>query len=231
VEYVVWIALALQAGAFAVLARRLTRQARRVEESGTALDRERARHEELSRREARLVEMYGGVEELMDAFEGYLEEVRRELEAERASPRAATPPISPPEAPAEVPAVSVTAETPPDVLPEALPKAPAEVSAKAPAKAPSKASAKVPPKAPSKAAAETLPEVLPAEAGPPQPPPPPEAPERGLSGPDREELARCGAKHQKVRFLLRRGFSEDEAARELGIGKGEARLIAALDRP
>jgi hypothetical protein len=182
VEYVVWIALALQAGAFAVLTRRLTRRIRReAAASGETPDRARARAEELSRREARLVELYGGVEELMDAFEGYLEEVRREIEAERASLRALTRPAA--DTPAQ-PDPAPPAEAPPE---EPAPGA-AEMSRPAPAAA------------------------------------------SRLSGPDREALARGGAKAQKVRFLLGRGLSVDEAARELGIGKGEARLIAALDR-
>jgi hypothetical protein len=178
VEYVVWIALALQVGAFAVLARRLTRQARRrTAASGEAEDWERARGEALSRREARLVELYDGVEELMDAFEGYLEEVRRELEAERVSPR-----VLP--------------------QPEAAPQS----------AAPAQPAAMLPPEAAS------------------QPTTAPQPPAARLSETDRAALARCEAKSQKVRFLLGRGLSVDEAARELGIGKGEARLIAALER-
>jgi hypothetical protein len=56
-----------------------------------------------------------------------------------------------------------------------------------------------------------------------------EAPSR-LNQKERDELRRRGTKTQKVRFLMSRGFSLDEVAKELHIGKGEVRLITDLDK-
>jgi len=47
---------------------------------------------------------------------------------------------------------------------------------------------------------------------------------------DRLELDRLTTKGQKVRYLMGRGFTIDEVARELGIGKGEIKLIVDLDK-
>lgn len=51
-----------------------------------------------------------------------------------------------------------------------------------------------------------------------------------LSSRDRSALGGLKTKSQKVRFLMSRGLSLEEVARELGIGKGEVRLIADLDK-
>lgn len=51
-----------------------------------------------------------------------------------------------------------------------------------------------------------------------------------LTDKDKESLGRFATKPQKVRFLMSRGLSIDEVARELDIGKGEVLLIADLDK-
>ncbi|MCL2084351.1 MAG: hypothetical protein FWH06_03720, partial [Oscillospiraceae bacterium] len=51
-----------------------------------------------------------------------------------------------------------------------------------------------------------------------------------LSDRDKEALGRLATKPQKVRFLMSRGLSVEEVARELDIGKGEILLIADLDK-
>lgn len=56
-----------------------------------------------------------------------------------------------------------------------------------------------------------------------------ETPSR-LNQKERDELRRRTTKTQKVRFLMSRGFSLDEVAKELHIGKGEVRLITDLDK-
>ncbi len=72
----------------------------------------------------------------------------------------------------------------------------------------------------------SAPEARPAEpAAEPTAPPP-----SRLSQKDRDTLDKMGKKSQKVRFLMSRGLSLDEVARELGIGKGEVRLIADLEK-
>ncbi len=50
-----------------------------------------------------------------------------------------------------------------------------------------------------------------------------------LSQRDRDALDRFPTKAQKVRFLMSRGLPLEDIARELGIGKGEVRLITDLE--
>lgn len=59
--------------------------------------------------------------------------------------------------------------------------------------------------------------------------PPKEVPSR-LTDMDKEALGRLATKPQKVRFLMSRGLSLDEVAKELDIGRGEVILIADLDK-
>lgn len=59
--------------------------------------------------------------------------------------------------------------------------------------------------------------------------PPKETPSR-LTDMDKEALGRLATKPQKVRFLMSRGLSLDEVAKELDIGRGEVILIADLDK-
>jgi len=59
--------------------------------------------------------------------------------------------------------------------------------------------------------------------------PPKEAPSR-LTDKDKEALGRLATKPQKVRYLMSRGLSLDEVAKELDIGRGEVILIADLDK-
>ena len=54
--------------------------------------------------------------------------------------------------------------------------------------------------------------------------------ESKLTDRERQQLAGLATKPQKVRLLMSRGFSLEEVARELNIGKGEVRLIADLDK-
>ncbi len=54
--------------------------------------------------------------------------------------------------------------------------------------------------------------------------------ESRLSSRDRSTLSGLKTKSQKVRFLMSRGLSLEEVARELGIGKGEVKLIADLEK-
>jgi hypothetical protein len=51
-----------------------------------------------------------------------------------------------------------------------------------------------------------------------------------LTESENRKLSEMSAKQQKVRYLMSRGFSLEEIARELDIGKGEVRLIADLDK-
>jgi hypothetical protein len=51
-----------------------------------------------------------------------------------------------------------------------------------------------------------------------------------LTDSDIRKLDEMTTKQQKVRFLMSRGLSLEEVARELNIGKGEVRLIADLDK-
>jgi hypothetical protein len=51
-----------------------------------------------------------------------------------------------------------------------------------------------------------------------------------LTDKDKESLGRLATKPQKVRYLMSRGFSLDEVAKELDIGRGEVILIADLDK-
>ena len=51
-----------------------------------------------------------------------------------------------------------------------------------------------------------------------------------LTDKERQTLTQLETKAKRVRFLMSRGFAVDEVARELGIGIGEVRLIADLER-
>ena len=51
-----------------------------------------------------------------------------------------------------------------------------------------------------------------------------------LGAVDRKAVNGFATKPQKIRFLMSRGFSLDEVARELDIGKGEVKLIVDLDK-
>ncbi len=149
----------------------------------------------VQRRETRLVELYDHVEELMDVFEAYIEEVRQGIEKDRSaltdmSRQAAAVYTRALEA-AAAPPVPVreerTAPQPPQAPPD-VPTAPAHATA-------------------------------------------PDRPGRSrLSARDREAVGQFATKPQKVRFLMSRGLALEEVARELGIGKGEVRLIAELEK-
>jgi len=59
---------------------------------------------------------------------------------------------------------------------------------------------------------------------------PPKPTSGKLSDREQKELDRLDTKGKKVRFLMGRGFTLDEVARELSIGKGEIQLIVDLDK-
>ncbi|MCL2748069.1 MAG: hypothetical protein FWE59_05370 [Oscillospiraceae bacterium] len=122
-------------------------------------------------REARLISLYGHVEELMDVFENYIEEVRQDVEKERAAMTEMTRQV----------ASFVHADC---AAPMAHHTAKDEGF---------------------RALSQPLPPV------PPVPPHPDSKPAR-------------------ARALMGRGLPLGEVARELGIGTGEVRLIAELDR-
>jgi TolA-binding protein len=195
----------LQAGAFFLLARRLRAETRRKPPA-------EARAEQ---REERLTELYGHIEELMDVFESYVEEVRQDFERERAAlaelsrQAAALYARGPETAAAPVP----TAE------PVAVP--PAAPGGAQPAPAPA-ASGGV-------NAPVIRPAAFPAFDAEAEKGRKTEPPSR-LSGRDKAALGRFATKPQKVRFLMSRGLALDEVARELGIGWGEVRLIAELEK-
>ncbi len=181
-----WILLIAVAAAFFFLFQYVKKQlAARTETDTTVVQRE-----------ARLVDLYNHVEELMDVFETYIEEVRQDIERERAS----------------LTEMSRQAAT---LYMRAL-ESPVHPIAPAP--------------------------IAPAPTAPPPPPPLPLTEQRAaedldaapgsarLSDRDREALGRFATKPQKVRFLMSRGLALEEVARALGIGKGEVRLIAELER-
>ncbi len=58
----------------------------------------------------------------------------------------------------------------------------------------------------------------------------PDAKPSRLTDKDKEALGRLATKPQKVRYLMSRGMSLEEVAKELDIGKGEVILIAELDK-
>ena len=68
------------------------------------------------------------------------------------------------------------------------------------------------------------------QAKPPAPPKKKAADTSRLTDKDKESLGRFATKPQKVRYLMSRGFSLDEVAKELDIGRGEVILIAELDK-
>ena len=183
----------LLAAAFAVLARYVrTELARSKTGDG------------LAGREAHLVELYGHVEELMDVFEAYIDEVRQDIEKERAE-------LTELSRQAAVLFTRVLAEQKPDG--EAA-GASAQIRLATPGVQPVERSESEPPRIVRPVAPTTDRRAF----------------GDNLSAGDREALGRFATKPQKVRFLMGRGLALEDVARALGIGTGEVRLIAELEK-
>ena len=183
---------AVQVIAFALLVRYVLSAVARMNEAAKA-------SQGSAEREARLLELYGHVEEVMDVFESYIEEVRRDVEKERAAltemSRQAAALFS------RASAIAAAAEHQPASV--------AAVAAAAPPRYEQPPRHEPPP----------VPKTTPAPAV-----------KSHLSSKDREALGRFATKPQRVRFLMGRGLPLEEVARELGIGTGEVRLIAELEK-
>jgi hypothetical protein len=239
----------LQAGAFFLFVRYQRAEARRKPAPETRAEK----------REERLTELYEHIEELMDVFETYVEEVRQDFERERA----ALTELSRQAATLYMRGLETAAPTLSSV---ALPMAAVASGAAA---APGVAAMPMPPRAPHIAYAQAAQAVQAVQTAPTAPTPiavfppmvvapspgtgsgapvirpaafpafdtptpptadkTPEPPSR-LSSRDKEALGRFATKPQKVRFLMSRGLALDEVARELSIGRGEVRLIAELEK-
>ena len=148
-------------------------------------------NEKTAAREARLNQLYGNLESLMDAFESYVGKVRRDLEKERASLEELSRQARA--------GIARTAAPPPDI--QTRPQ-PVSIRQNPPAGA------------------------IPIAARPPAPKPQKATPlpQRGIV-----ELGPYSTKPQRARFLIDRGFSPQDVARELGIGTGEVKLITGLE--
>jgi len=160
----------------------------------------------LAGREARLVELYGHVEELMDVFEAYIDEVRQDVEKDRA----------------ELTELSRQAAVIYTRIADTQRVESGELRVESADKTPA-------------------PQLLtPSKGGPPRivrpahPAPLPNSQlstlNSQLSPRDLEELGRFATKPQKVRFLMGRGLALEDVARALGVGTGEVRLIAELEK-
>ena len=179
----------------------------------------------IAKREARLLELYNHVEELMDVFESYIDEVRQDIEKDRLSLLEMSRQAStlfmralqaPPQAPAPGADGAIDGAGPPPAAPPELPSATTPVP---PSDAPPE-----PPRVVRPAASRS---AYPTAAGRDAGAPPPNS---RLSARDREALGRFATKPQQVRFLMGRGLPLEEVAREMGIGTGEVRLIAELEK-
>ena len=196
-----WMLLSLQFIIFAWLIS-ISRRPKQTPESGGA-----------PVREDKILRLYEQIEEMLDSFEEYVGEVHTQLEEKRV----------------ELIELNRQAQV---VYMQALESAKTAVPAAAPVYVPEP---------------ENILAAQPVQAA--SPPPPPEpivtrvkpkhetvngggaTPKRSrLSDKDREALGRFATKPQKVRFLMSRGMSVDEVARELDIGKGEVVLITDLDK-
>ena len=183
------VAMAIfQVISFVVLARRVLKE---LEKAKTANG--------LTGRETRLVGLYGHLEELMDVFEVYVDEVRQEIEKERSALL---------EMSRQAAALYARTQGMGD------PRAQASEDGKQGAKTPEI----------NEASKVSDPEISVSRAL--------KTAARGskLSDKDRETLKRFSTKSQCVHFLMGRGFSLEEVAREMGIGTGEVRLIIELEK-
>jgi Mg2+ and Co2+ transporter CorA len=159
-------------------------------------------------REQKLLSAYANIEDLFDSFEEFVRETRGELERDRRElmelSRQATAIY------VRVIEQEPLVYTPPPPLPEPPPPVMAEEPAKPKAAAKPKTSAAKPKAAPPA-------QAMPGET----------AAHRILTAENRESLQRFANKNQKIRYLLTLGLSQGDVARELDIGVGEVRLVAA----
>jgi hypothetical protein len=153
-----------------------------------------------SGREQKLLSAYANIEDLFDSFEEFVRETRGELERDRRELM---------ELSRQATAIYVrvieqepVVYTPPP--PEPVP-APAAVEAK-------------PKAAPAKQKAPAKPKASAALKGPGH---------TALTIENRESLQRFATKNQKIRYLLTLGLPQGDVARELDIGVGEVKLVAA----
>jgi len=157
-----------------------------------------------SGREQKLLSAYANIEDLFDSFEEFVRETRGELERDR---RELT------ELSRQATAIYVRViehEPVVQTQPAAAPVEPPPMIVEEPAAAPkprARTSQAKPKAAVPKAVSEAVHTVLTAE--------------------NRESLQRFTNKNQKIRFLLTLGLSQGDVARELDIGVGEVRLVAA----
>lgn len=156
--------------------------------------------------EDKIFQLYSQIEEMLDSFEAYVGEMHAGLEDKRQE-------LIELNRQAQVVYMQVMATNTVAALPQPQPQVnpePEPATQEQPTVAAPSFTSAAPPK---KKAAK----------------PQKEAPSR-LTDMDKEALGRLATKPQKVRFLMSRGLSLDEVAKELDIGRGEVILIADLDK-
>ncbi|MCL2082111.1 MAG: hypothetical protein FWH04_02590 [Oscillospiraceae bacterium] len=179
--------------------------------------------QEVRNLDEKVYRLYQEIESMLDNFEIYVNEVHDELESRRTEilemSRQATTLYMQVMQPGAF--GNVVAITPPKQEPEKTKPQEQEVEE---------------PKAEPKAKAATRSKAKPK----PKTSPPPETQEENLkekaqssgrlSERDQKELEKLDTKGKKVHFLMGRGLTIDETARELSMGKGEIQLIVDLDK-
>jgi len=163
-----------------------------------------------SGREQKLLSVYANIEDLFDSFEEFVRETRGELERDRREmvelSRQAT----------AIYVRVIEQEMVPIAPPPPEPLLPA---ADEPLLVPAPAAKVRTPSAKPRASAAKPKTAVPAAGTP--------ITHTVLTVKDRESLQRFANKNQKIRFLLTLGLSQGDVARELDIGVGEVRLVAA----
>ena len=189
----------------------------------------RAENELMRDKDEKIFRLYQNIEAMLDSFEAYVGEVHGELELRRTelleiSRQATTLYMQGirPSAPSQAAPSQTTSSQAANIQ---------TVSNAASMQTPFTYAAyeATPISAPSQAAPSQAAEPYASQYAPPARKVQPEPPGR-LSSRDRHELAKLSGKNKKVRFLMGRGLSVEETARELGIGKGEVLLIVDLDK-
>ena len=166
------------------------------------------------RREEKLFKLYSEIEDMLDCFEEYVGEVHEELEGKREelaeiSRRASSLFMQAEDRFAQLadfqpqirllPLPKASQQSLQQTAPQTTPKSTMQTILQAPSQKPLTAPKSDPSRRDSK-----------------------------LTAQDRGTLKGLKTKTEKVRFIMGKGLSLEEAARELGIGKGEVRLIASL---
>jgi len=152
------------------------------------------------RQEDKIIQLYTQIEEMLDSFEEYVGEMHTGLEEKRQE-------LLELNRQAQVVYMQVLSEP-----------RPAPVTVPVPEEAPAPAAPPKPVK------------PVKAEQSASKPANPPKETSSRLTDRDKEALGRLATKPQKVRYLMSRGLSLDEVAKELDIGRGEVILIADLDK-